>query len=84
VQLEVRPWSEVCFSNQQNVNIITFYKELKVFVDKSIVVPHTIVEADLTHGYASLAGRNSSNAWGVLGETCGNSFEAIRIIDTII
>jgi len=62
VQLVVRPRADVCFTNQHNVNIITFYKELKSFVGKSVSVPRTNVEADLTHGWATLIGRNSANA----------------------
>jgi len=58
VQLVVRPRAEVCFANQHNFNIMTFYKELKLkgFVGKSASVPHTNVEGDLTHGCATLTG----------------------------
>jgi len=64
VQLAVRPPAEVCFTNQHNVNIMTFYKEFKLkgFVGKSVSVPHINVEADLTHVCATLTKRNSANA----------------------
>jgi len=60
----VQPRAEVCFTNQHNVNIMTLYKELKLkgLVGKSVSIPHTNIEADLTHGCATLTGRNSANA----------------------
>jgi len=52
VQLVVRPRAEVCLIYPHNVSIMTFYKELKLkgFVGRSVSVPHTNVETDLTHG----------------------------------
>jgi len=42
----------VCLIYPHNVSIMTFYKELKLkgFVGRSVSVPHTNVETDLTHG----------------------------------